>query len=83
MKKSGIKGQKCQVVGNLMTDEFSWGDVTWFSPEFPGQIVGVKQETLRLGGAASVAHNAVVLVGAFEICSVISCEMKEFLNPTP
>jgi len=66
-----IKGKKILVVGDLMIDEYLWGAVTRVSPEAPVPIVGVTGETLRLGGAANVAHNIVSLGGKVELCGVL------------
>jgi D-beta-D-heptose 7-phosphate kinase/D-beta-D-heptose 1-phosphate adenosyltransferase len=66
-----IKDKKVLVVGDLMIDEYLWGAVTRVSPEAPVPIVGVTGETLRLGGAANVAHNVISLGGNVELCGVI------------
>jgi rfaE bifunctional protein kinase chain/domain len=66
-----IKGKKVLVVGDLMIDEYLWGAVTRVSPEAPVPIVGVTGETLRLGGAANVAHNIISLGGRVELCGIL------------
>lgn len=45
------------VVGDLMVDQFVWGDVSRISPEAPVPVVEVLRETMMLGGAANVANN--------------------------
>ncbi len=45
------------VVGDLMVDQFVWGEVSRISPEAPVPVVEVHNETLLLGGAANVANN--------------------------
>ena len=45
------------VVGDLMLDRYVWGTVDRISPEAPVPVVEVTSETVRLGGAANVAHN--------------------------
>ena len=45
------------VVGDVMLDEFVWGEVDRISPEAPVPVVEVRQETMLLGGAANVAGN--------------------------
>ncbi len=67
---SKMKGKKVLVVGDLMIDQYIWGDVSRVSPEAPVPVVGVKQETLRLGGAANVVNNIISLGGAVEICGI-------------
>ena len=54
---------KCNVlvVGDLMLDEYVWGDVDRISPEAPVQIVSVRREGYTLGGAGNVVHNLAAL----------------------
>jgi bifunctional ADP-heptose synthase (sugar kinase/adenylyltransferase) len=42
------------VLGDVMLDEFVWGDVTRISPEAPVPVVDVRRESMHLGGAANV-----------------------------
>jgi rfaE bifunctional protein kinase chain/domain len=49
------------VIGDLMIDEYLWGEVDRISPEAPVQIVEVSREEFTLGGAGNVIHNLVVL----------------------
>lgn len=49
------------VIGDLMIDEYLWGEVDRISPEAPVQIVEVNREEFTLGGAGNVIHNLVVL----------------------
>jgi D-beta-D-heptose 7-phosphate kinase/D-beta-D-heptose 1-phosphate adenosyltransferase len=45
------------VYGDVMLDEFVWGDVTRISPEAPVPVVEVRRESAHLGGAANVLAN--------------------------
>ncbi|MEA3385238.1 MAG: PfkB family carbohydrate kinase, partial [Thermodesulfobacteriota bacterium] len=45
------------VAGDIMLDQFVWGDVSRISPEAPVPVVKVQKETMLLGGAANVANN--------------------------
>lgn len=45
------------VVGDIMLDQFVWGEVSRISPEAPVPVVNVQKETFLLGGAANVANN--------------------------
>ncbi len=45
------------VAGDIMLDQFVWGDVSRISPEAPVPVVEVQKETMLLGGAANVANN--------------------------
>jgi D-beta-D-heptose 7-phosphate kinase/D-beta-D-heptose 1-phosphate adenosyltransferase len=54
---TAIRGQKIMVVGDLMLDEYLFGEVNRISPEAPVPIVRVTGEKWVLGGAANVAAN--------------------------
>src|SRR2546427_6514339 len=53
----------CRVVvlGDVMLDEFIWGNVTRVSPEAPVPVVDIQRESTHLGGAANVLANLVAL----------------------
>ena len=48
-------------VGDLMLDEFIWGEARRISPEAPAPVVEVKRETWHLGGAGNVVSNLLEL----------------------
>ena len=52
---------KVLVIGDIILDEYVWGDVSRISPEAPVPVVEVKRETKMLGGAANVIHNIATL----------------------
>ena len=54
---SNLAGHKILVVGDVMLDEYLWGNVSRISPEAPVPVVEVARETIKLGGAANVALN--------------------------
>lgn len=58
-----FKGRSILVLGDVMLDRYLWGNVRRISPEAPVPIVEVESETVRLGGAANVAHNVAALGG--------------------
>ncbi len=58
---SRVDGRRVVVFGDVMLDEFVWGDVTRISPEAPVPVVDVRRESVRLGGAANVLANLVAL----------------------
>ncbi len=68
----GIRGQRVVVLGDLMLDEYLFGEVHRISPEAPVPVVRVVRERAVLGGAANVAANLKaigadpVLVGTFQ-----------------
>ena len=49
------------VLGDVMLDEFVWGDVTRISPEAPVPVVEIRRESVHLGGAANVLANLTAL----------------------
>jgi rfaE bifunctional protein kinase chain/domain len=58
-----FSGRRIAVVGDLMIDRYYWGKVDRVSPEAPVPVVEVESESVRLGGAANVAHNIQSLGG--------------------
>ncbi len=50
-------GKKVVIFGDLMVDEYLWGEVSRLSPEAPVPIINIASEQLRFGGAANVAYN--------------------------
>jgi D-beta-D-heptose 7-phosphate kinase/D-beta-D-heptose 1-phosphate adenosyltransferase len=58
-------------VGDVMIDEYVWGEAARISPEAPVPIVEVGRESLRLGGAANVAHNLAALGGRVELLALV------------
>jgi len=53
----GFKNKRILVLGDLMIDEYLWGNVNRLSPEAPVPVVEIENESLRFGGAANVALN--------------------------
>src|SRR5258705_13880104 len=56
-----IQDRTIVVLGDVMLDEFVWGDVTRISPEAPVPVVDVRRESVHLGGAANVLANLLAL----------------------
>ena len=48
-------------VGDLMLDEFVYGEVSRISPEAPTPVIAVKRTETMIGGAGNVARNLVAL----------------------
>src|SRR3954471_2107312 len=51
------KSLRILVVGDLMLDQFVWGNVRRISPEAPVPVVEFEKESFMPGGAANVARN--------------------------
>lgn len=67
------KFDKCHilVVGDLMIDEYLWGEVDRISPEAPVQIVAVDAEDYTLGGSGNVINNIAALGAKVTAAGVI------------
>jgi D-beta-D-heptose 7-phosphate kinase/D-beta-D-heptose 1-phosphate adenosyltransferase len=65
---------KVLVIGDLILDEFIWGQVTRISPEAPIPVVWVKSESFVPGGACNVANNIRALGGQAGVIGVIGSE---------
>ncbi len=70
------------VVGDLMIDEYVWGEVDRISPEAPVQVVSVKNEDCTLGGSGNVVNNLVALGARVSVLGVtgIGEDRKLLLN---
>ncbi len=62
---------KVLVIGDIILDEYVWGDVSRISPEAPVPVVEVKRDTRMLGGAANVIHNIATLGARPTLCGVV------------
>lgn len=62
------------VLGDVMLDEFVWGDVTRISPEAPVPVVDVRRESVHLGGAANVLANLVALGARGSVVGVVGSD---------
>jgi D-beta-D-heptose 7-phosphate kinase/D-beta-D-heptose 1-phosphate adenosyltransferase len=67
----GLTDLKALVVGDLILDEYLWGDSERISPEAPVPIVDVKEKELRLGGAGNVISNLLDLGCKVDVAGVI------------
>ncbi len=59
------------VVGDVMLDQFIWGDVSRISPEAPVPVVDFSRESFMPGGAANVARNLISLATPVELFGAI------------
>ncbi|HSJ99226.1 MAG TPA: PfkB family carbohydrate kinase, partial [Myxococcota bacterium] len=67
----GIRQVRLLVVGDVVLDEYLWGDVERVSPEAPVPVVHVRRESMVLGGAGNVVRNAVALGAACDFCAAV------------
>jgi rfaE bifunctional protein kinase chain/domain len=54
---SSFSNKKVMIIGDLMIDEYLFGNVNRLSPEAPVPIIEIQEEKLKFGGAANVAAN--------------------------
>lgn len=62
------------VIGDLMLDEFIWGNVKRISPEAPVPVVEVEHESYFPGGAANVARNLREFAGEVHVMGRIGTD---------
>jgi D-beta-D-heptose 7-phosphate kinase/D-beta-D-heptose 1-phosphate adenosyltransferase len=60
---AALPGKRVLIVGDVMLDEYVWGEVRRISPEAPVPVVEISRRTYVPGGAANVASNVVSLDG--------------------
>ncbi|MBV9259918.1 MAG: D-glycero-beta-D-manno-heptose-7-phosphate kinase [Pseudolabrys sp.] len=54
---SALAQQTVLCIGDLMLDDFVYGEVSRISPEAPAPVLAVKRNELMIGGAGNVARN--------------------------
>jgi len=59
------------VIGDIIVDEFIWGDVSRISPEAPVPVVSVNKIDRRLGGSANVVRNLHALDAASAMLGIV------------
>ena len=58
---TAIPSQTVLCVGDLMLDEFVYGEVSRISPEAPAPVIAVRRSVINVGGAGNVARNIAAL----------------------
>lgn len=71
-----LKNCKILVIGDLILDQYAFGSVSRISPEAPIQIFDFDHDEYRLGGAANVAHNLVVLHAQVGLIGLVGADDK-------
>lgn len=72
--RASIARLRIIVVGDVMLDEYWFGDVKRISPEAPVPVVRVNRCEERPGGAANVARNIVSLGASATLLSVVGAD---------
>ncbi len=68
---TGARKHPIVVLGDVMLDQFIWGNVARISPEAPVPVVDFVRESFMPGGAANVARNLTALEVPTELLGVI------------
>lgn len=71
---SAFTGKKIVVVGDMMLDEYIWGQTSRISPEAPVLVVDVNSYSHVPGGAANVVNNICALGGTASVVGVVGCD---------
>ena len=66
-----INGLHVVVIGDVMLDNYWWGNVERISPEAPVPVVAITRRESRMGGAANVALNCRALGATVTLASVV------------
>ena len=72
-----MSGQTVLCVGDLMLDEFVYGEVSRISPEAPAPVIAVRRSETNIGGAGNVARNIASLGGRCIFVGLIGEEQQE------
>jgi D-beta-D-heptose 7-phosphate kinase/D-beta-D-heptose 1-phosphate adenosyltransferase len=60
---AALPGHSILIIGDVMLDEYIWGEVRRISPEAPVPVVEIRRRTYAPGGAANTAANVTSLGG--------------------
>src|SRR5437764_2566906 len=60
---AAFPGKRVLIVGDVILDEYIWGEVRRISPEAPVPVVEIQRRSYVPGGAANTAANVVSLGG--------------------
>ena len=62
------------VVGDLIVDEYIWGEASRVSPESPVLVIDVNRESAVPGGAANVASNILAMGASVQVLGVVGAD---------
>lgn len=69
-----LAGQRILVLGDLMLDQWMWGNVSRISPEAPVPVVDVNRTTYTPGGAANVVCNLLSLGCRVSVAGLVGAD---------
>jgi D-beta-D-heptose 7-phosphate kinase/D-beta-D-heptose 1-phosphate adenosyltransferase len=73
---SAMVRQTVLCIGDLMLDEFIYGEVSRISPEAPAPVIAVQRSVVNIGGAGNVARNVTSLGAKCIFVSVIGDDVS-------
>jgi D-beta-D-heptose 7-phosphate kinase/D-beta-D-heptose 1-phosphate adenosyltransferase len=68
---AAFRGKRVLVLGDVMLDEYIWGEVRRISPEAPVPVVEMRRRTYVPGGASNTAANVAALGGEAHLLGVV------------
>ena len=77
-----MSGQTVLCVGDLMLDEFVYGEVSRISPEAPAPVIAVRRSETNIGGAGNVARNIASLGGRCIFVGLIGEQVRVIAERT-
>ena len=65
-----LRDKRVLIVGDIMLDQYLFGDAERISPEAPVPVIRLEQERCYLGGAGNVARNVTALGGRVSLVGI-------------
>ena len=72
--RSAFGGKRVLVIGDLMLDQYIWGEISRISPEAPVPVLRHGRDARRAGGAGNVALNIAGLGFDVTICGYVGAD---------
>ena len=69
-----VQDRHVWVVGDVLLDDYIEGDIERVSPEAPVQVVNVRNEFQKLGGAANVANGLSIFGAQVTLAGIVGCD---------
>ena len=66
-----LRDKRVLIVGDVMLDQYLFGDAERISPEAPVPVIRLEQERCYLGGAGNVARNVTALGGKASLVGIV------------
>jgi D-beta-D-heptose 7-phosphate kinase/D-beta-D-heptose 1-phosphate adenosyltransferase len=73
---AAFRGKRVLVLGDIMLDEYIWGEVRRISPEAPVPVVEMSRRTYVPGGASNTAANVAALGGLPQLLGVVGSDYQ-------